>query len=151
MSGFEVAGLVLGAIPMVVAAFQVYSDTFSKVDKWKRYARDVGRISRSLLLDQARLESICEKLLSGLVPVTDIEAMMKQPHGPLWKAKSLNDRMDIRLWKSGEDIMAAIGDIYSAVDEIKVKLNLVGGEASLCHLETVFRRATFLSRAGGSS
>lgn len=130
MSGFEIAGLVLGAIPLVIGAFQVYSDTFNKVDKWKRYAREVGRISRSLRLEQARLESICEKLLSGLVPVTDIEAMMKDPRGPLWKAKGLHDKMAIRLWKSGNDIMAAIEDINRAIDEIKVKLNLVDGEAS---------------------
>lgn len=130
MSGFEVAGLVLGAIPLVVAAFQVYSDTFSKVDKWKRYAREVSRIGRSLRLEQARLESICEKLLSGLVPVTDIEAMMKDPYGPLWKEKSLQIKMERRLWNSRKDIMAAIEDINNTIDEIRIKLNLVGGEAS---------------------
>lgn len=137
MSGFEVAGLVLGAIPLVLAAFEIYSDAFSKVEKWKRYAREVGRIGRSLRLEQARLESICEKMLNGLVPVTDIEAMMKDPRGPLWKAKGLHEKMAIRLWKSGKDIMAAIEDINSAINEIKIKLNLVGGEASLCHLNTV--------------
>lgn len=137
MSGFEVAGLVLGAIPLVITAFEVYYDTVSKVDKWRKYGREVGKISRSLRLEQARLQSICEKLLSGLVPMTDIDVMMKDPHGPLWKAKGLQDKMSIRLWNSGKDIMAAIEDINSAIQEIMKKLKLVGGEASLCHSNEV--------------
>lgn len=104
----------------------------------------MGRIGRSLRLEQARLESICEKLLNGLVPVTEIEAMMKDPRRPLWKAKGLHDKIAIQLWKSGKDIMAAIEDINSAINEIKIKLKLVGGEASLCHLNTVLRYLIFL-------
>lgn len=136
MSGIEVAGLVLGAIPLVIAAFDVYKGTVSKVSKWRRYTREVDRIVRSLRLEHARLESICEKLLGGLVPGTEIEAMLKDPSGPLWKAKGLHDKMAIRLWKSGEDFMGTIEDINNAIDEIKSKLNLVDGEASLCIFKT---------------
>lgn len=137
MSGIEVAGLVLGAIPLVIEAFNVYKGTVSKVSKWRRYTREVDRIVRSLRLEHARLESICEKLLSGLVPGTEIDAMMKDPSGPLWKAEGLHDKMGIRLWKSGEDFMGTVEDINYAIDEIKSKLNLVDGEASLSVYKTV--------------
>lgn len=137
MSGIEVAGLVLGAIPLVIAAFDVYKGTVSKVSKWRRYTREVDRIVRSLRLEHARLESICEKLLGGLVPGTEIEAMMKDPSGPLWKAKDLHEKMGGRLWKSGPDFMGTIEDINHAIDEIKIKLNLVDGEASSSILKPV--------------
>lgn len=137
MSGIEIAGLVLGAIPLVIAAFDVYKGTVSKVSKWRRYTREVDRIVRSLRLEHARLESICEKLLGGLVPGIEIEAMMKDPSGPLWKAESLHDKMGMRLWKSGEDFIGTIEDINNAIDEIKIKLNLVDGEASLSVFKTV--------------
>lgn len=136
MSGFEVAGLVLGALPLVIATFEGYLVICNKVDKWKRYAYEVRRIGRNLKLEKGRLESICVKMLSGLVPVTDIEAMINDPCGPLWKAKALHDKMAIRLWKSGDGIMAAIEDINSATDEIKIKLNLVGDEARPSHSNT---------------
>ncbi|KAK7699118.1 hypothetical protein SLS64_011895 [Diaporthe eres] len=124
------ARLVLGAIPLVITAFNIYKGTVTTVSKWRRYTREVDRVVRSLRLEHARLESICEKLLDGLVPGTDIEAMMKDPSGPLWRAEGLHDKMSIRLWKSVEDFIDTIKDIHSAVDEIKIKLNLVDGEAS---------------------
>lgn len=135
MSGIEVAGLVLGALPLIVTALDIYKGTVSKVSKWRRYEREVDRLIRCLRLEDARLQSICEKLLGGSVSGTDIAAMIKDPGGPLWKDNGLHQKLEPswRLWYSGEDLMGTIEDIKSAVDEIKDKLKLVDGKVSLHH------------------
>lgn len=129
MSGIEVAGLVLGAIPLVITAFGTYNSTFSKVKEWRCYSREAQRIVRCLRLEDARLQSVCEKLLGGLVPVTDIESMIEHP-GCQLRAEGLDDKMRLRLWKLGDDFLGTIEDIKSAIDAIKDKLELVDGKVS---------------------
>lgn len=130
MSGIEVAGLVLGALPLIITALDVYKGTISTVSKWRCYAREVDSLIRFLKLEDARLQSICEKLLNGIVSGIDIKAMIEDPGGPPWKDNDLHRKLEPRLWKSGEDIMGTIEDIKMSVDEIKDKLKLVDGKAS---------------------
>lgn len=130
MSGIEVAGLVLGAIPLIITALDVYKGTVSKVSKWRRYAREVDRLIRCLRFEDARLQSVCEKMLVGIVSGSDIKAMIEDPGGPLWNDNGLHQKLGPRLWKSRGDFMGTIEDIKMSVDEIKDKLKLIDGKAS---------------------
>ncbi|KAJ2988698.1 hypothetical protein NUW58_g960 [Xylaria curta] len=83
MAGLEVAGLVLGGLPLAVKAVQGYRETFYSI---KNVQRDLGYIERDLETEKLRLQNVCETLLIGIVPPNKINSMIEQPFGPEWKS-----------------------------------------------------------------
>lgn len=82
MSGLEIAGLVLGALPLAVKAVQGYRETLYSI---KNVKRDLDYMERNIETEQRRLENTCEELLVGIVPRAKIRSMIKDPFGPDWK------------------------------------------------------------------
>ncbi|KAI0425131.1 hypothetical protein F5Y09DRAFT_335209 [Xylaria sp. FL1042] len=83
MSGLEVAGLVLGALPLVIKAVQSYRATLYPI---KHVKRDLDNMERDLEIEQLRLLHTCEALLVGIVPHTKMQSMIEDPFGPEWKS-----------------------------------------------------------------
>jgi hypothetical protein len=82
MSGLEIAGLVLGALPPAVKAIQGYRETLSLI---KNVKRDLDYLERDLETERIRFQDTCEALLVGIVPPIKINAMITDPFGPEWK------------------------------------------------------------------
>lgn len=81
MSGFEVAGLLLGAVPVVVSALDKYNDFLAVITRRK----DQKDIRTRLLLERARLEtslqrlSLLQELPADLEPIlTDMVENMEE-------------------------------------------------------------------------
>nr|KMM63837.1 hypothetical protein CPAG_00191 [Coccidioides posadasii RMSCC 3488] len=51
MSGIEVAGLVLGAIPILVSALEAFIKGVSTIKKWMRYKTELKNLLRALITD----------------------------------------------------------------------------------------------------
>ncbi|KAI8954497.1 hypothetical protein F4801DRAFT_575571 [Xylaria longipes] len=83
MAGLEVAGLVLGALPIAINAVQRYRETFYSI---KNVKRELGYIERDLRTEKLRLQNTCEALLVGIVAPTKIHSMIEDPFGPDWKS-----------------------------------------------------------------
>lgn len=97
MSGFEVVGVVLASLPIVVAVQQSFANS---ITTWRKYHREVKMLIRTLETDDTRLESILEMLLIGIAPDDQMEEMVKDPFGPLWKDPIIHSKVRGRLWKS---------------------------------------------------
>ncbi|KAI0454724.1 hypothetical protein F5B21DRAFT_473944 [Xylaria acuta] len=76
MAGLEVAGLVLGTLPLAVKAVQGYRETFYSI---KNVKRDLDYIERDLQTEKLRLQNTCEGLLVGIVPPRKIHSMIEDP------------------------------------------------------------------------
>ncbi|KAK7960745.1 hypothetical protein PG988_011959 [Apiospora saccharicola] len=120
MSGIEVVGLVLGTIPLIIAAIEKYK----AVQSWRKYSRELSSIRRSLRAELVILEGTCEKLLTGLVAETDIENMIREPFGPLWKDERIHGTIRRRLWKAYETFENTVEDMNEAVEELSAKLGV---------------------------
>src|SRR4051794_4057127 len=72
MSGFEVAGVVLGSLPLVISALEHYRDGLRSIQRWRKYERELQSLVRNLETERAKLQNVCEKLLVGLVPPSRI-------------------------------------------------------------------------------
>ncbi|KAF4971403.1 hypothetical protein FZEAL_9854 [Fusarium zealandicum] len=110
MSGFEIAGVVLGSIPLLVSTLENYKN---------------GSLIRNLDTERVKLQNVCEKLLDGLVPPSRIDTMVENPHGALWTEKETQKKIRARLWRSWDVFERTLKDIQSAIGEIYEKL---GGE-----------------------
>lgn len=82
MSGIEVAGLVLGALPLVLKSVDAYRDGFRRFGTTFKKRRHVEKLARALLLQQQTLEELIKSvvLASGC---EDVLALDDDPVGYL--------------------------------------------------------------------
>ncbi|KAI3331718.1 hypothetical protein HD806DRAFT_529498 [Xylariaceae sp. AK1471] len=130
MSGLEIAGLALGALPLAIKAIQGYRETFSS---FKYVKRDLDFLERDLQTEQLRLQNTCETLLVGIVSPMKINAMIADPFGPEWKsyADQLDDmlihRRRLRLWTSSDKFEGYITEMRKATQELRLQLGIEEG------------------------
>ena len=124
MSGFEIAGVVLGSLPIVVSALQVYIKGASTMQKWRFYARELRSLIRTLETEHAKLQNVCEKLLMGIVPETQIEIMINDPLGLAWQNRDVSAKIRLRLWRSSKIFEENLQDMEETMEELKSKLGL---------------------------
>jgi len=121
MSGIEVAGLVLGSIPLIVKAVEAYMG-FMK--EWKKAISELKNINTELSTERSRLYNVCDKLLEGIVPESDMEAMLQDPFGPLWHIKDTNAKIRTRLWNSYVNFETIVMEVKEALDDIMQRLRI---------------------------
>ncbi|KAF6802904.1 hypothetical protein CSOJ01_11276 [Colletotrichum sojae] len=147
MSGFEVAGIVLGSIPLIISALEHYNKDIATVGTWRRYKTVLGQLKRNLETELVGFQDVCDKLLLGLVPKSQIDSMVSERLDPAWLDPGLQDKIKARLHRSFDVFEGRVKDIESAIDEMIEKLDLQPGgkvrwqEASAIVRE--FKRATF--------
>lgn len=124
MSGFEIAGLVLGAIPLITKAFDDYRRVIASVEVWRHYEVEVSCLILNLNSEHHRLEMICGTYLSSLDPDTDIDSMRSDPFGPLWKDEVVQRKIKARLESSYGKFQLVMEEFRKAINFIKDKLGL---------------------------
>ncbi|KAI0837385.1 hypothetical protein F5Y06DRAFT_304768 [Hypoxylon sp. FL0890] len=147
MSGIEVAGIVLGSIPLVISALEHYGEILQAINRWRFTAREIQSLTRRLGTQQAIFTNTCEHLLSGIVPATRLEEMIAEPFGPLWQDQDIKDKIELRL----DRVMEPFGDtaktMVEAVEQFKSRLDLdENGQVKWIEANAIVRelkRATF--------
>jgi hypothetical protein len=122
MSGFEVVGVVLGSIPLVISTLEHYRDGLRTISRWRKFDRELQSLIRNLETERVKLQNVCEKLLVGLVPPSRIEAMVDNPFGDMWLEQQTQRKIQTRLWNSWEIFKETIKAIKVAIDEMVTKL-----------------------------
>jgi len=129
MSGFEVTGIVLGSIPLMISTLEHYKNGISVIQRYRRYERELQRLIRNLETEKVKLQNLCEKLLDGIVPPSRIDDMVENPGGDLWVKGETQKAIRTRLWKSWNVFEKTLRDIQTATDKMYEKLG-GGTEAS---------------------
>jgi hypothetical protein len=135
MSGFEVAGVILGSIPLVISTLEHYKNGLSVIQRYRRYERELQRLIRNLETEKVKLQNICEKLLDGIVPPSRIDDMVENPGGDLWIEQETQRAIRTRLQKSCNVFEQTLRDIQTATEEMYEKL---GGGTEVRSLALVF-------------
>ncbi|RBA19099.1 hypothetical protein FPRO05_10028 [Fusarium proliferatum] len=148
MSGFEVAGIVLGSIPIVVSALQCYMNGLGTLQNFRSYKRILRSLILTLKTEHVNLQNICEKLLTGIAPQTRIEEMIRDPFGDLWREEEIFNKLRLRLWVSVQVFDDRVQDMREAIQQMMEKLN-VGADgkvewAESSSIRKQFKRATFI-------
>ncbi|CAK7229613.1 hypothetical protein SBRCBS47491_007309 [Sporothrix bragantina] len=124
MSGIEIAGLILGSIPLAISAMEHYADGVSTLKRYQRYRHELTVLINILKTERVKLLNTCDKLLVGLAAPSQIEAMLDEPFGPLWREPRLQTAIQMRLWRSHGVFQTTISDVYAAIKEMFHKLGL---------------------------
>ncbi|KAH7193852.1 uncharacterized protein B0J16DRAFT_395843 [Fusarium flagelliforme] len=121
MSGFEVAGIVLGSLPLVVTALQAYCKFMRD---WSKTQSELKSLDRQLNTERAKLYNVCYLLINDVVPQGEIESMLQNPFGPRWRVPRTNNRVRRILWESYGAIEQTITEMKEALDSIMRRLRV---------------------------
>ncbi len=142
MSGFEVAGVVLGSTPLIVSAIEAY---IKFMRDWGKVPLELKSLNRQLTTERAKLYNVLEQLLGDMVPQRDIEPMLQDPMGPLWQAKATNDKIRRMLWNSYTPFEETVSEIRDALEDVMERLQVQvtsNGQASIPLTEFMCSRIT---------
>lgn len=130
MSGIEVVGLILGILPIAIAACESYANLFPSHSKRRLKLRKVGR---DLETQHVTFRNTCEILLLGVVHPDKMESMISNPFGnDDWADPAVTQKLEIRLWRSYQTFKRRVADIQEATDDLKQKLSLQDAKVSGC-------------------
>lgn len=135
MSGFEIAGAVLGAIPLVISALEHYKNGVRTIQRWRKYDKELQYLIRNIETERVKLQNVCEKLLDGLVPPSQIDAMVENPSGDLWTNEEVQKKIQARLWRSWSVFEETLRDIQVAINDITER---VGNGDDVSHYHFFF-------------
>jgi hypothetical protein len=97
MSGLEVAGVVLGALPLVISALEHYVDGIQTAKRYFRYKSELRSLILQINTERGMFINTLEQLLGGIVRIEHMAGFLSSPGGEAWKDASVDARLRDRL------------------------------------------------------
>jgi hypothetical protein len=127
MSGIEVVGLVLGALPLVVHGIKGCSETFSTAERLFRPQRELNSLRRQINTELQLFRNTTERLLLNITNDLDTLELLQDPKSDRWKDTEFERKLRTLLGSSYTTWCAVMEDVMTAVTDIRGRLNLPGG------------------------
>ncbi|KAF3050884.1 hypothetical protein E8E11_010750 [Didymella keratinophila] len=124
MSGVEVAGLVLGALPLLLVGLQFYAEGIAVTKRYWKYREEVNSLLDDLEAENAVYQNSIEMLLLGVVDAVDVTEFLANPGDELWKAASFQRRLKKRLGTSYDPYLSTIIKLEKSAEKFKERLKL---------------------------
>lgn len=116
MSGFEVAGIVLGAFPIAIEGVKYYKEVKRCWKNWKDVRRDYQECLNDLELQQTIFNFNIRHLLLPLVAEPQrVEALIANPKGEEWANPDLDLALHHRLHDAYGSYMKAIRSMQDLI------------------------------------
>lgn len=124
MSGIEVVGVVLGAIPLIVSSLEHYADGIKTIQRWRQYVREIQSLRRVLGNERAIFQNTLEELLDGIAKPAEIGVLLDDPAAAEWSDPALDKKLRKRLHRSYEGYMLTIQGMVQALGQIRERLGM---------------------------
>jgi hypothetical protein len=124
MSGIEVAGLVLGALPILLTGLQFYAKGTAMTMRYRRYSEEFATLIDELKGEHAAYQNSIETLLIGVVEPKDVAEFLANPGGVLWRTPTFERRLQKRLGRSHDPYLATVFQLRNTVEEFTKRLSL---------------------------
>ncbi|KAK6501617.1 hypothetical protein TWF481_009452 [Arthrobotrys musiformis] len=129
MSGIEIAGLVLGAIPLVISALEHYEDIIGPVKAFTKYRGELGHAIRELRNHHTSFEQSIEVLLRPITTDQELSAMIDNTDSDLWQDPDIDHQLKKSLGRAYAPYMENVNYVQKILTTIASKLeNLKGVE-----------------------
>ena len=94
MSGFEIAGVVLGILPLIITALEGYGEGIKTISSMIGYRELVRNLVLDFQIETRSFQRGCEKLLSRLqIPPDEVDELLKSPKGEQWNDPTLDAKI----------------------------------------------------------
>lgn len=121
MSGVEIAGLMLGALPLMISALEHYRATASVLRGWWRVNADYRKCMHDLTYYKDEFQTNLQELLLPMIADDEkLKQLLEDPGGPSWKDPELNETLRKRMrlrYDSYVDTIHMLLDVVRGLDE----------------------------------
>jgi hypothetical protein len=124
MSGIEVAGLVLGAIPIILAGLNFYAEGVRVTRRYWKYEQGVKDLLRQLGTELAIYGNSIKLLLNGVIRQKEIAFFLVEPSGKRWKDPVFETKLRLRLGTSFDSYLGTVNHLVDIAERFKDKLRL---------------------------
>ncbi|KAL5121729.1 hypothetical protein ACEQ8H_000416 [Pleosporales sp. CAS-2024a] len=125
MSGIEVAGLVLGCLPLIIQGIESYNEGLDPIKSFMRWEHELPKFIRKLTTQHIHYDQTIRVLIAAITTDEEFSDMMANPgSGQLWKDRGLAGKLQERLQESYEEYQRTIVDIERITKKIASKLDL---------------------------
>jgi len=121
MSGFEVVGLGLGILPLLISTVEHYDDIIRPFRQYKHFHSEVKRFRDEISSEQVIFRAESLLLLASVTSYDVAEKMVEVHDHPSWKDPDLEKRLSERLGGSCEACKNIISLIDDDLDRIRRK------------------------------
>jgi hypothetical protein len=144
MSGVEVAGLLLGAFPLMISALEHYRASAEVLQGWWSIKTEYRKCMRDLKFHKLNFENALEEFLLPLIAdEKTLQAMLEKPGGELWKDPSLEAILRQRMPKMYSSYLDTIEAMQETLEELEGALGM-----SRSHFQQRVVREEFVSSSG---
>ncbi|KAF2873674.1 hypothetical protein BDV95DRAFT_517599 [Massariosphaeria phaeospora] len=128
-TGIEVAGLVLAAIPLLIAAIENYEHTIEPTVAFFRWKGELSKVVADFTVVYASYNQALELLLRPVASKTDLIRMLEDPSCDLWTLGSSAKNLQAHLGAAYGSCMLVVDGIASTLVDIASHLN-IGGQTT---------------------
>ncbi|KAF1933464.1 uncharacterized protein M421DRAFT_97603 [Didymella exigua CBS 183.55] len=125
MSGVEIAGLVLGVLPLLIQGIESYNEGLDPIKSFMRWDKELPQCIRKLRNQHVHYAQTMRILLEPITAEVELAEMMTDPgSSQLWKDKEMALKLQDRLQESYHAYQCTIADIERITKQIASKLDL---------------------------
>ena len=124
----EIAGIVLGAVPLLISALEHYEDFVEPTVAFFRWKGQLSMVTRRLLMGHTAYEQNMRLLLKQAVSNEDFADMIDNPQSDLWKTNALVQDLQSQLGHAYPSSMSTIQEIADIMVCIAANLNIEGSD-----------------------
>lgn len=118
MSGFEVAGLVLGAFPIFLECLEAYLE----ISDMKDFKPVLKRLNRQLKTEKCKLTNTCRNLVNGIVSTDQAH---KLASGTGWDDRDFQDKLQQRLGlETATVFVEVVGHLFESLTKLSDEVGL---------------------------
>jgi len=116
MSGIEVVGVILGAVPLVISAMEHYEETKKAIGTFHKIRRahrkDLGKLKDCQLKFKLNIKELLLPLLADdLVTRVEYEQLLVTPGGSGWREEHVDEALAQRLGECHERYVEILQDM----------------------------------------
>jgi hypothetical protein len=124
----EVAGLILGAVPLLISALEHYEDFVEPTVAFFKWKGQLSKVTRRLLMGHTAYEQSVRLLLKQVVNNEDLVDMIDYPQSDYWKSDCLVKDLREKLGSAYQPTFSTIQEIADIMVSVAASLNIDGSD-----------------------
>ena len=117
MSGFEVIGVILGLLPLIISAVENYPEVTDSFNHARKYRIALKKIKQDLDVESMIFSNTLEYVLDGLIPPDVFDQLLTGSSTKAWKKISENNQFKERLGRSYTVFMDTVNDMNTSIQQ----------------------------------
>ena len=101
MSGIEVVGLLLGAVPLAISALEHYKEGIDVISDFRNYRSTLKSLKTKLSIQEELYRGTLQRLLLSELSLLEVHALFPEPgaegSSALWGTKDIEDKLRRKL------------------------------------------------------